>query len=87
MPLQSGSHFHHTVNRDGAHASICNRCYFTVATKSSESELVLPEESHICDSLTAYQVSQYVHQVIAIMDSFAGRTESRAVPQLSRVSA
>ena len=87
MPLHTGSHFHHRGNRDGCQVSTCARCYFTVAIESSESELVLQEETHICDSVTAYQVSQYAHRVIAIMDSFAGRTQSNIVPQLGRMSA
>ena len=84
MPRRSRSYFHHKVNRNGTHASVCPRCYITVATTSSESELELHEETHICDSVTAYQVSEYAHQVIAIMDSFAGRVDRHAAPELRR---
>jgi hypothetical protein len=56
-----------------------------VAAAGRESDLVVRENLHICDPATAYRVSQYIHQVIAIVDGFAERTESRLPPHMARM--
>jgi hypothetical protein len=56
------------------HNSVCTRCYLLVAASSDERDLGFHEQSHNCDQVNAYQVSQFADRVIAVMDGFAGRT-------------
>ena len=42
-------HFAHRLNEDGTIDSICRDCYVTVATASSEADLVREECAHTCD--------------------------------------
>ena len=61
---QPKRYFHRRHNGDGTHDSICHGCYVTVATLRVESELSRFEDSHVCDPLRAYKVSQYAHAAI-----------------------
>ncbi|HEY4380141.1 MAG TPA: hypothetical protein VGN01_07325 [Acidobacteriaceae bacterium] len=41
--------FPHRVNRDGSFDSICKRCFLTIASCASETELAAAEREHMCD--------------------------------------
>ena len=41
--------FAHRTNEDGSIDSICLKCFITVATESSESDLERAEHDHTCD--------------------------------------
>lgn len=46
-----GAGFVHRHNDDGTVDSICRRCFMTVATEVSESELIRDEHDHDCHDL------------------------------------
>ena len=41
--------FPHRINSDGTIDSICNHCFVTVGTSTTESDLELFESSHVCE--------------------------------------
>jgi hypothetical protein len=52
MAYEQEESFSHRFNQDGSIDSICRRCFATVATVKSESELKRPEKDHVCDGWT-----------------------------------
>ena len=54
----TAARFVHRVNPDSTIDSICSRCYETIASSNSETDLIKDEETHICHPLTLRQ-SQY----------------------------
>jgi len=68
MPNKFGNTFYHRHNRNGNHDSICSCCYMTVAPASVESELPLFEETHICDPVRSYQVSEGAHHELKALN-------------------
>ena len=51
--------FPHRVNSDGVIDSICDRCFVTIGSSRSESELGSLEESHTCEPARV----AYYHQI------------------------
>lgn len=41
--------FPHRINSDGTIDSICDRCFMTVGTSTTESELPVHEAAHACE--------------------------------------
>lgn len=50
--------FPHRINSDGTIDSICNQCFLTVATSTTESDLKQSEASHVCEPA---RVAYYHH--------------------------
>jgi hypothetical protein len=44
----------HRRNKNGSHDSICLVCFHTIASESSEAELVDAERQHECDSADVF---------------------------------
>lgn len=85
MSNPGSHHFHHRQNDNGTHDSICLMCYLTVATACEESHLAPHENMHVCDSLRAWQVSEYGRHAIAGLHS--PNSDRTASPQLVENSA
>ena len=77
MLNRSGKYFHHRNNTNGNHDSICNGCFLTVATASEEFELAPLEDSHVCDPVRVYQVSEYARHALANLNRNFGISQAR----------
>jgi hypothetical protein len=64
MPGTHGNAFLHRHNRNGSYDSICCACYLTAATACKESELHLYENSHSCDPIQLYEMTEDSHRVV-----------------------
>jgi hypothetical protein len=47
--MTSFASFARRQNRDSSIDSICTKCYQTVASAQSESELAIADQSHVCN--------------------------------------
>jgi hypothetical protein len=51
--------FPHRLNADGTYHSICTLCRVIVTAAKSEAELARHEQSHECNPIRLYQLSQF----------------------------
>ena len=51
--------FPKVLSADGTYHSICTLCRLTVASAKSEAELAHHEQSHECNPIRLYQLSQF----------------------------
>jgi hypothetical protein len=49
MTNETLTRFPHRRNRNGTYDSICPRCFHTIATRKTETDLSKDEHRHICD--------------------------------------
>ena len=79
MPNVFGNRFHHMHNRCGAYDSICDGCFVTVATESEESELAPVEDTHVCDPMLVYQISDSARSALSALNLDFGKPRYREV--------
>lgn len=79
MPNVFGNRFHHMHNRCGAYDSICDGCFVTVATEIEESELAPVEDTHVCDPMLVYQISESARHALSALNLDFGKPRYREV--------
>jgi hypothetical protein len=59
VPQKARTTFAHRHNPDGSFDSICAQCFETLATESTEAELLAAESAHECKG---FDLGQMMHQ-------------------------